>query len=56
MLNMVEMNDKDMAQGKDRMPREIETCIMITPLNLMDISEVVNGFDYIYFIFCGSRG
>ena len=54
MIDMVEMSDKNTAQGKDRKLREIETCDMITPLNQMDISEVVNGFDYIYFVFCGS--
>ena len=36
MLDMLEMSEKDITQGKDTMPREIEICEMITPLNQMD--------------------
>lgn len=41
------------------MPGEIETCDMITPLNQRDnVNEwqMVNGFDNVYFIFCGPGG
>ena len=36
MLDMLEMRDKDITQDKDTVPREIEICEMITPLNQID--------------------
>lgn len=56
MLDIVIMSNKDMAQGKDRMPNEMETCDVIISLNQTDNNsewEVINDCEYIYFIFCG---
>lgn len=40
MLDTVIMSNKDIAQGKNRMPNEMETCDMIISFNQTDnISE-----------------
>lgn len=57
MLDMLEMSDKGITQGKDTMPREIEILEMITPLNQTDhVSQVVNVFiSFIFYRFINEK-